>query len=242
MFKRESIRLAADWLAILTGVSFILSALIQEAVFATWGLDFSAVASIEDVVMGGIRFLAILLLAFGFLGVQLVTGSLVTTTPTPRPGSVAARLYYLLIYGITSSFLFFMVYVVGITPRLSRISFYGFSILAMIFTNFSILAASSLTSSAPFLTGLKSVRIASSRLFQLLLITIGGALLITLESYRSPYNFSIYNSSRQPITCEPRHTRALIQWVGSRAMIARCPKGFVIVFLQEERFTLTAAN
>src|SRR4051794_26088878 len=87
MLIRENVRLAADWLAILAGVSFMLSALVQEAVFAMWGLDFTAIASVEDVVLGGVRFLAILI-AYGVLfGVHLVLHELRHSVIAAKPGS-----------------------------------------------------------------------------------------------------------------------------------------------------------
>jgi hypothetical protein len=58
MPKKENIELAAQALAVLTALSFLASAILQEVIFAWWGLDFAAIAFVEDVVLGGIRFLA----------------------------------------------------------------------------------------------------------------------------------------------------------------------------------------
>ena len=48
----------------ITGISFAASAIVYELVFATWGLDFTAIGTPSDVVMGGFRIITIFVLVF----------------------------------------------------------------------------------------------------------------------------------------------------------------------------------
>lgn len=48
-----------ELLSVAAGASFAASALIHVAIFGLWGVDFSAAASVEDVVLGGFRLLGL---------------------------------------------------------------------------------------------------------------------------------------------------------------------------------------
>jgi len=61
--SRHHVRQFAQLFSVLTGLSFLLSILIQSVIFASWGLDFTAIASVEDAIMGGLRLLMVFLAA-----------------------------------------------------------------------------------------------------------------------------------------------------------------------------------
>lgn len=56
---QRTLKLIIEIFSILTAMSFLLSALLQMALFAIWGFDFTAIASVEDVILGGLRFFGI---------------------------------------------------------------------------------------------------------------------------------------------------------------------------------------
>src|SRR5687768_12012262 len=69
--ERSRIRFLVELLSILSATSFLLSVVAQQLIFMIWKVDFTAIASVEDVIMGGIRLLVLIVLT-GFLLVPLV--------------------------------------------------------------------------------------------------------------------------------------------------------------------------
>lgn len=57
----KNTRLALQFASVLTAGSFLASALVYCLIFAIWGLDFTALANADDVVMGGIRLVSFVL-------------------------------------------------------------------------------------------------------------------------------------------------------------------------------------
>ena len=68
-------KLFIEMFSVVTGLSFLLSALLHSLIFYFWGLDFISFATFEDVALGGIR-----LLFAGAAMATIVSGSFVLTT------------------------------------------------------------------------------------------------------------------------------------------------------------------
>jgi hypothetical protein len=58
---RSNLRIVIELFSIATALSFVLSAMMLFTIFKVWNLDFFALASVTDVVMGGLFILALLL-------------------------------------------------------------------------------------------------------------------------------------------------------------------------------------
>jgi len=236
--KRENIELCAQILAVLTGVSFIASAILQEILFAFWGLDFTAVASVEDVVLGGVRILSITLIAMlgAVPGAWVYEISVDDELGCPNLLSQFTR-WSLVSFVMIAPLALWTYYHGGMAglPAQFRISFF---LSWMWYTSLWIIPILFLTSNVNFYQAVKFAK--KKRLPNTTLTGAGAiALLLSVMEYESPYATigSIIPSRDMPNPCEGKSTTVL--WMGTRAAVLNCLNTRVVLVTAEAPYAVT---
>ena len=222
---------------VLTGISFVSSALIQEAVFWWWGLDFTAIASIEDVILGGIRFLSLAIIgglaALPFL-IAIVAGFYETKEPVRRKGKtetariVIRTIFVTFIFIIIAIFFYLMNFHPEFSSKAREFGEIKVRILSMFFIGLSLLSVVLLTSN-------HSNRIYHAALegkyFIIMLFSFSMALAgFNFYATNSYPNISITPNDSLPATCQHRHGGFhSIKWIGSRAVVIACPERIYVI-------------
>jgi hypothetical protein len=228
-------RRLAEIFSLLTGLSFVVSVLTQEAIFAFWGLDFTAIASIEDVIMGGLRLLLLAFLLFVFFG-TVFTRVHIDRQVKCRPKRWSASW----IVRITSTI------VLGAATSSSIIYFSAFYPHEMIhagaFRLFGLIAFIWLISSSAiwFMTGSQSiievVTVARQGSTRILWATFFGTIMISFQisAFTAYYNVEVTNVSVLPPRCSIHE----ILWIGTRAMVLRCGRASYVLLHGDKVVTL----
>ncbi|HYI64358.1 MAG TPA: hypothetical protein VEW71_05680 [Allosphingosinicella sp.] len=217
---KSRIRIFVELFSVATGISFLVSAILHMAVFAAWGLDFTAVASVEDVIMGGIRLLviaAIAALLFGFLGFvrHLLQAELLSK---PASGRWRRRLFM----GLAMLFVV-VVYAAPLgAPRLGTISIIWVAgALAYVVGLLAILIYTSPISIR------EAIALGPGPVRALLAQSGLVAAVLTLYLLYGGYaNLAIEPTSLLTAPCQREHR---VLWIGSRGIIVTCPTGVYAV-------------
>jgi len=218
--------------SILTALSFPASALVHSLVFMTWNLDFAAIASAEDVVMGGFRLLWLMLLTW-WIG-SMMTVSYFLGSRGLKWWSWSTREWIretatlLIPFGLLGTIVYAMHS--GIYFKLS-FSRQILPFAALVLTAYAAIMI--LTSIAPLSRALAPVLARRRTIFRWSLLA--SILILVNAMARSPTNLVVYNEDQLPIICQSRAGhRHLVWWTGSRSSVVQCA-GRLFVVLYSER-------
>jgi len=215
----------------LSSMSFLLSAMAHAAIFAYWGFDFLAIATVEDVLLGGIR---ILLLAAIMLFVALASsGALHIWMRHPeRAGSIhnwlRRSLVFLFIVALMALSIFTFVTGARVPTRESTIlSLAALSILSLLFFVFAVLTSTKrLQDLIPPITNRLRYGVAFIALFSTAVIMAS----LATEHYLNI--FVVSGTGHLPPRCGSNNDQIL--WLGSKAMIIRCQGRRHVVFYGDD--------
>lgn len=238
---RASLRTVADVFAILTGLSFVLSAVIQEAVFAFWNLDFTSVGSVEDVVMGGIRLLSFGLLwgaivAFPFYWV-FATGD---SSLAPRSGSWAERIRIIAILVVSGVLVIGFNYWMSVLPDDSIVTSVTLSTAAaFLFYGIFIAVIRLFTSPFGVLRHYQAVKEVRLTIRSVAPLAIAAAIIQSVLFYSVPTAQKISTVGGGRMKCKGEAAREpVIQWIGSRALVYSCHGRKEVLLLGEDSYIL----
>jgi hypothetical protein len=240
MQNRELLNEAADALAVATGVSFVASALLQTAIFVFWGLDFTAIASVEDVVMGGIRFLAILVCSVLLLYcLMLAFDSLRVLPPGTRPARYVRGFNLLLGVLLAPIGLDTMYTIDFFSHGASR---FLVVVLLVVWIIVVVLATAILTSSYPIREAARRLSEHKPAKRSSIVVAGLGAFSYSLVAYTASYASAehIDLPDHISLTCrEARQDKPTLLWMGSRAMVVDCGSRRNVVVTGESPYKIT---
>jgi hypothetical protein len=242
MRSRATLRTIADAVAVLTGLSFILSALIQEAIFVFWGLDFTAVASFEDVILGGLRllFFASLATAAGaiyFLWQRVIFEK--TLEPKRHSSTYMVRIVVNSLVAVCVC-LWMIIWTFFMETADLAI---GLLVLVLTLYLYSILSTIIVISTSPLSLRNTLEHVGRARpvnRIDIALSMLGGVLISVAYYYYVPYiNLTISYAGNLPKDCRvPGFAPPPVLWMGTRAFVLKCRSRNVVVFPGEEPFSL----
>lgn len=239
MLRRTTIRTAADALTLLAGGSLVLSALVQEIVFAFWGLDFTTIASLEDVTMGGLRILAY------SLEIIVPTSTAYIAfffwfDPFARPKKGSSDSY--IRYGVGTALVVAGLIGVMVLDRLIPSSLhYNGALTSVALIAVPIWLALVLLILVTFLTSSKTLaeiiqRGKKNYLLDFAHIRLGcvGLLVVMTLYLTSSLNLVVQQAPELPVKCPT----SSVAWLGSRAIVVRCGSSTVVIFPGEHSYSL----
>lgn len=228
----------AEWFSILTGLSFVLSATIQSIIFAAQNLDFTAIASAEDVVMGGLRLFTLALPSLLFILPAI--GSMAIL----RAEDAGARRWsverYVRVIVTAPLLLGVFIFVIGVSP--------SFSSPGAFIQEFALSNGILITSAAAmFLIFLATSDAAPSRIYDEFLHSLKSYLFLSMIAaiftvailqsiIRPELGFAFVDQARLPLPCRATSsgTHHEIRWIGSRAMVLQCGETWFVITPQED--------
>jgi hypothetical protein len=216
---RSPVKTIVEAFSVLTGLSFIVSALLHEMIFAWWGISFIAAASIEDVVLGGIRLL-FSFLAFGSAyGLGVLWARLNDEELVPPRGSAAYRIRLFIGWGGPLGCLLWLAYA-ALHPEIgARFGNQRIIVLPLVVAMGAAVCIAFLTSSH---SPAHQVRIAVGKRRFLWLVTAAlvSAVVMTaigLAQRHEPLTLFVGEGRTHPCAAG-----ADIRWIGTRAMVIFC--------------------
>jgi hypothetical protein len=244
MLSRANIRSAADLIAILTALSFVMSALLQEGLFALWGLDFTAIASIEDVILGGVRVLSFLLLGAFFATLLFVWDSVMTDEEVIPSDKVSKLVRDLLMFALLG-FLIFAAYFISGPAWSSGPVTVAVCVVGMIafFVIVSIALACTLSPLPLGETVHRLRRVKAPRMRFPVIIWAMYGMIVSIIPFVSPYTRLGVRGEAIPTQCgDPKDPHFNVKWIGSRAIVLKCGGSHVVVFPGEQPYTLLVTS
>jgi hypothetical protein len=220
---RALIKQLVEIFSMLTGVAFLGSALIHVILFSLWGLDFMAVASVEDIITGGIRLLVTAMLAapLSFL-FAVALSTLAVDSRVSRRNAMWKFFMAARFVAVTAILLLFAVSakIIVIRYGIWVTNFGNFKVMIAHLTLLSVIIAAFLA-----VTSLFPIK---QLIFKLLadktkigFLTTLYILLVVVSSYL-PYSFAnmkIQPLSSLPAICREHHR---VRWVGGRSVVVAC--------------------
>jgi hypothetical protein len=243
VLKQVNFRSVAEMLTVATTASFLVSALLQEAIFAFWGIDFTAVASLEDVALGGLRFLGIGILSWiGTISIYLIFSVFQHGNIGTVPTRLHTAIRTILVAALSLSILVAAGLYAKLLPRpvsfaTRTILFFGLMLYYSICMTLINYFTSSKTFRNFFTIRRESIKESSYRVLVLGII----AVMLSVDFYRSPYlTLDISVADDIPELCtrgRPPHRKVL--WIGTRAVVLRCAQGTYVYFPGEHPYSFT---
>jgi len=248
--SRSRLKSAADALAALAGISLVLSALVQQVVFSFWGLDFTTIASLEDVTLGGLRVLTYALeLGCPMLGSYIVFTWLADRRFAPERGSAARWIRYGTVGAILAAGIVSVAIVAraGVPRGMPPFQYLGtvmafarlllpmsVAVVLSLFVGYltSPLSATELREGFRLNDFLDPVSAAALGLFVLIL-----ALLLYVSSSAT---LGLRKLPLLPTKCSSHgHLTGEVLWLGTRAVILRCRSSKFVIFPGEHSYSFS---
>lgn len=196
----DKLKLFVEFFSALTGASFVLSAALHTFLFALWGLDFTAIASVEDVVMGSVR----MLVTFCTIGIAYAAGVLISFGPQRW---LAFKILFVI--GVFS---------LVISMVLSKHNL-GVSVLsiATAILGAIVFILASKVNGQKLSNSLAEVKAPRYSIIVTLLLT---SLFTFMQIYSGYRQVLIETEEFLPQKCHNAYVRVL--WIGSRSVVVRC--------------------
>jgi hypothetical protein len=220
--------------SIFTALSFPISALVHSIVFMTWGMDFTTIASAEDVIMGGFRLLWLMVI-ISWSWVMLFVAHFLDNTQHIVSKSwkwkIASWIRAIASLSIALGGISLAVYMryTGVAAELS-LSRQILPFTAILITAYAVVIFFTTT-----LTISDAIIIIKQRRWMIAgLSLIISTLTMGYGMARAPTNWQIFNEEQLPEICQSRADhRHVLWWTGSRSSVIQCGSRIFVVLHSE---------
>jgi hypothetical protein len=222
-------RLFVELFAVGSGASFVISALLQGAILLWSGVDFFAVASIEDVVLGGMRLLALFIVSVAVCAPFLSVPYAITAESAAPASRITWRIRITIVGIITTIWIAALAYLsVYYASDILLQGFGRFAILSAALATWPITLCFLCTSKADWRSIAGAI---VARWRRLLIVSSAFAIMLSVPVAFSAYsNVVIASRSALPSQCilDAGGSQTVV-WIGSRAMVLECRWGTVAI-------------
>lgn len=230
IFLTGKVRPVLEAIGAFAAVSFLLSVVIQMIMFGLWSLDFTAIASLDDAILGGVR-----------VGVQLIVLSITTPLTLLVPLAHYKKSHLPNTRALNGSkYIVICVALFGLMIGIFILLYKSWLQDETLLTFSGPIAAATLVVTAhfPVRKGLLAAAAAEyrSKKGRVIVITLVVALgLVSLTYYFGYRNLILVNEQEAIPPCASEKGSRRVRWVGSHAAVVDCGKRRFVVMDSEHR-------
>lgn len=219
-------RLLLEWASLATALSFLVSALAYCLIFGIWGLDFTAVATVEDVVMGGIRLLSFAIPVALIVAFYCLAGCVIAVRHSQIRETKIFR-WVLVASGMVSLLLTIVLYATGDWAELPlRQRSWFVAILVHLLSAGGLVILTSVPR-IRLIRPAATLLVSESRWLTLAFTALASIFVMVGVSLAQYEGMSIISGATLPSKCSS--LPAAIRWIGSRSIVVSCGEETFVV-------------